>query len=135
MKDSLKVRFMQGREGEEFEGIISGVTAFGIFVELGDIFVEGLLRLTSLTDDYYEFHEKGYMLQGKRTNRVFKLGEPITVRVEHVNLESRQIELVLPGTPPRYGAKVAKFPKGGRGGSKRGGKAGGRPRGGGKRRR
>ena len=95
--DYLKVRFMADREGEEFEGIISGVTSFGIFVELAGIYVEGLLRLTNLHDDYYEFHEKQYCLIGKKTANVFRLGAPIKVEVRHVDMLKKEIDLGIPG--------------------------------------
>jgi len=91
--DSLKVRFMADREGEVFDGIISGITAFGIFVELGDIFVEGLLRVTSLYDDYYDYDEKDYSLTGKRTRKVYRLGSPIKVRIKSVDLLRKEIDL------------------------------------------
>jgi ribonuclease R len=91
--DALKVRFVADREGELFDGIISGVTAFGVFVELGDIFVEGLLRVTNLYDDYYEYDEKDYSLTGKRTGKVFRLGRPVKVRIKSVDLLRKEIDL------------------------------------------
>lgn len=91
--DALKVRFVADREGEQFDGIISGVTSFGLFVELGDIFVEGLLRVTGLYDDYYEYNEKDYSLTGKRTKKVFRLGRPIKVKIKSVDLLRKEIDL------------------------------------------
>jgi ribonuclease R len=88
-----RVRFMRDRIGEEFEGIISGVTAFGFFVELKEIFVEGLVRMTSLPDDYYQYHEKQYCLVGERTHRTFRIGDKVKVRVERVDVERRHIDL------------------------------------------
>ena len=67
--DRYRVRFMKEKIGEVFEGVISGVMAFGFFVELKDIFVEGLVRITSLHDDYYHYHEKRYCLIGERTHQ------------------------------------------------------------------
>jgi len=90
-----RVRFMRGRIGEEFEGIISGVTAFGFFVELKDIFVEGLVRVTSLHDDYYQYHEKRYCLVGERTHRTFRIGDAVRVRVDRVDVERRHIDFGL----------------------------------------
>lgn len=87
-----RIRFMKGKVGEEFEGVISGVTAFGFFVELKDIFVEGLVRVTSLHDDYYHYHEKRYCLVGERTHKTFKIGDEVKVRVERVDLEKRHID-------------------------------------------
>ena len=95
VKDMLKVRYMAGHEGETYDGIITGVTAFGIFVEMGDLMIEGLLRLTDLHDDYYEYHEKEHMLMGKRTKRIFRLGSPAKVLVKHVDVLKREITLGL----------------------------------------
>jgi ribonuclease R len=90
-----RVRFMKGKTGEEFEGIISGVTAFGFFVELKDIFVEGLVRVTSLDDDYYQYHEKKYSLVGERTHKAFRIGDKVRVRVDRVDVERRHIDFGL----------------------------------------
>jgi ribonuclease R len=87
-----RVRFMRDKIGEEFEGIISGVAAFGFFVELKDIFVEGLVRVTSLHDDYYQYHEKKYCLVGERTHKTFRLGDEVRVRVDRVDVERRHID-------------------------------------------
>ncbi len=87
-----RVRFMRDKIGEEFEGIISGVAAFGFFVELKDIFVEGLVRVTSLHDDYYQYHEKKYCLVGERTHKTFRLGDEVKVRVDRVDVERRHID-------------------------------------------
>jgi ribonuclease R len=90
-----RVRFMRDKIGEEFEGIISGVTAFGFFVELRDIFVEGLVRMTSLHDDYYQYHEKRYSLVGERTHKTFRIGDKVKVRVDRVDVERRHIDFGL----------------------------------------
>ena len=90
--DRYRVRFMKDKIGEEFEGVISGVTAFGFFVELKDIFVEGLVRITSLHDDYYQYHEKRYCLVGERTHKTFRIGDEIRVRVDRVDVERRHID-------------------------------------------
>jgi len=90
-----RVRFMRDKIGEEFGGIISGVTAFGFFVELQDIFVEGLVRMTSLHDDYYQYQEKKYCLMGERTHKTFRIGDKVKVRVERVDLERRHIDFGL----------------------------------------
>jgi ribonuclease R len=87
-----RVRFMKDKIGEEFEGIISGVAAFGFFVELKDIFVEGLVRVTSLHDDYYQYHEKRYCLVGERTHKTFRIGDEVKVRVDRVDVERRHID-------------------------------------------
>jgi len=93
--DRYRVRFMRDKVGEEFEGIISGVAAFGLFVELKDIFVEGLVRVTSLHDDYYQYHEKRYCLVGERTHRTFRIGDEVRVRVDRVDVERRHIDFGL----------------------------------------
>jgi len=90
-----RVRFMKDKIGEEFEGIISGVAAFGFFIELKDIFVEGLVRVTSLQDDYYQYHEKRYCLVGERTHKAFRIGDEVKVRVERVDVERRHIDFGL----------------------------------------
>ncbi len=93
--DRYRVRFMKDKTGEELEGIISGVTAFGFFVELKDIFVEGLVRVTSLHDDYYQYHEKKYCLAGERTHKMFRIGDEVRVRVDRVDVERRHIDFIL----------------------------------------
>jgi ribonuclease R len=90
-----RVRFMRDKIGEEFEGIVSGVTAFGFFVELKDIFVEGLVKVTSLHDDYYHYHEKKYCLVEERTHKTFKIGDEVRVRVDRVDVEKRHIDFGL----------------------------------------
>jgi len=93
--DRYRIRFMKEKVGEVFEGVISGVTAFGFFVELKDIFVEGLVRVTSLYDDYYHYHEKRYCLIGERTHKTFKIGDEVKVRLERVDVERRHIDFGL----------------------------------------
>jgi len=93
--DRYQVRFMREKIGEEFEGVISGVTAFGFFVELNDIFVEGLVRVTSLHDDYYHYHEKQYCLAGERTHKTFRIGDEVRVRVDRIDVERRHIDFGL----------------------------------------
>ena len=93
--DRYRVRFMKDKIGEEYEGIISGVAAFGFFVELNDIFVKGLVRMTSLHDDYYQYHEKKYCLVGERTHKTFRMGDTVKVRVDRVDVERRHIDFGL----------------------------------------
>ena len=93
--DRYRVRLMKEKVGEVFDGVISGVMAYGFFVELKDIFVEGLVRITSLHDDYYHYHEKRYCLIGERTHQTFKIGDEVKVRVERVDTERRQIDFGL----------------------------------------
>jgi ribonuclease R len=94
-----RVRFMKDKIGEVYVGVISGVTAFGFFVELREIFVEGLVRITSLHDDYYQYHEKKYCLMGERTHKTFRIGDEVKVRVERVDVERRHVDFGLVSKP------------------------------------
>ncbi|MCK5129242.1 MAG: ribonuclease R [Clostridiales bacterium] len=90
--DDLKMtEYMTERVGQEFDAVISGVTDFGIFAELENT-VEGLIRMTSLDDDYYEFEEQGYLLRGKRTGKVYKLGQHIRIKCIKADITMRQID-------------------------------------------
>ena len=90
-----KVRFMADKVGDEFEGYITGVSAFGLFIELVEHFVEGLVHVSTMADDYYRFIEKAHTLQGEKTGRVYRLGDKVTVQVVKVDMERRQIDLGL----------------------------------------
>ncbi len=91
----LKCEYMQDKVGKKFAGIISGVTNFGVFVELKDVFVEGLIHITSLKNDYYTFDAPHHRLVGKRSGAVYRLGDPIKVMVAKVNLDDREIGFEL----------------------------------------
>ncbi len=90
--DWLKCEYIKDRVGEEFEGIITNVTGFGLFVELKDIYVEGLVHVTSLKNDYYHFDPKSRKLKGERSGKVYHLGDRLKVRVTRVDLESKKID-------------------------------------------
>src|SRR3954449_4465185 len=90
-----KVRFMADKVGDEFDGYITGVTAFGLFIELIEHFVEGLVHISTMADDYYRFIERAHVLRGENTGRVFRLGDRVTVQVIRVDMERRQIDLGL----------------------------------------
>lgn len=92
--DAKKVEYMQNRIGEVYPGIISGVTSFGMFVELENT-VEGLVSLTSMTDDYYDYDPPGFRLVGQRTGKVYRLGDEVTVQVTRASVEDRQIDFTL----------------------------------------
>ena len=92
----LKCEFMQEHVGREFAGIITGVTGFGLFVELSAYFVEGLLHVTALRNDYYRFDPVKHRLTGERSHESYRLGDPINVLVAKVNLDDRQIDFELP---------------------------------------
>ncbi|MGA1842230.1 MAG: ribonuclease R [bacterium] len=93
--DLKRIRYMMNKLGEEYTGIISGVTSFGIFVELDEIFVEGLVHISSITDDFYHFYDTSQQLIGERTQNIFRLGDRVKIRVEKVDLERRQIDFGL----------------------------------------
>jgi ribonuclease R len=90
-----KVRFMADKVGEEFHGYIIGVAPFGLFVELIDHFVEGLVHISTMADDYYRYDERGHSLRGENTEKLYRLGDRINVQVTRVDMERRQIELAL----------------------------------------
>ena len=92
-----QVEFMSARIGQEFEGKISGVTEFGIYVELDENNCEGMVPLRDLTGDYYEFDERNYCLVGRRTHRVYALGDKVRIRVERANLERKILDFSLVG--------------------------------------
>jgi ribonuclease R len=99
--DLKKVEFMERHLGETFEGTISGVQAFGFFVRLHRYFVEGLVHVNSLDDDYYVFEEQRYSLVGQHTGRTFRLGDLVEVQVARVDKEARQIDFLLAGGSER----------------------------------
>ena len=90
-----KVRFMADKVGDEFHGYITGVAAFGLFVELVEHFVEGLVHMSSMADDYYRYLEQQHLLRGENTKRVFRLGDKVSVQVVRVDMERRQVDLGL----------------------------------------
>ena len=92
--DLKKVEFMLDKLGEEFDGIISGVTNYGIYVQLPNT-VEGLVRISTIEDDYYVYNEKHYCLIGERTRRILRLGDSVRVKVAKVDLIMRNIDFVL----------------------------------------
>ncbi len=90
-----KVRFMADKVGDEFEGYVTGVSAFGLFIELIEHFVEGMVHVSTMADDYYRFVEKAHLLRGERNGRVYRLGDKVRVQVIRVDMERRQIDLGL----------------------------------------
>lgn len=93
--DWLKCEYMLDKVGESFDGIISGVTGFGVFVELKEIYVEGLLHITSLKNDYYQFDASLHRLTGRKSGKSYHLGGPIKVIVARVDLDQREIDFEL----------------------------------------
>ena len=99
----LKCEFMQDRVGETFAGVITAVTGFGIFVELRDIYVEGLVHVTALPADYYHFDPVHHRLSGERSGRNFRLGDSVEVKVMRVDLDERKIDFELSQAKPGKG--------------------------------
>jgi ribonuclease R len=90
-----KVRFMADKVGDEFEGYVTGVTAFGLYVELIEHFVEGLVHVSTMADDYYRFVERAHILRGENKGKVYRLGDRVKVQVVKVDMERRQVDLGL----------------------------------------
>jgi ribonuclease R len=90
-----KVRFMADKVGDEFDGYVTGVSAFGLFVELIEHFVEGLVHISTMADDYYRFVERAHILRGENTGKEYRLGDKVSVQVVRVDMERRQIDLGL----------------------------------------
>ncbi|PUB87786.1 MAG: ribonuclease R [gamma proteobacterium symbiont of Ctena orbiculata] len=92
--DWLKCEYMQDKVGETFNGIITSVNSFGVFVELDEIYVDGLVHISALANDYYHYDPVGHRLTGERTGKVLRLGDPLTIVVAKVNLDDRKIDFV-----------------------------------------
>jgi ribonuclease R len=119
-----KVRFMADKLGEVFTGYVTGVQAFGLFVELEEVYVQGLVHVSSMTDDYYRFDERTHSLRGENTGKVYRLGDRVEVQLSAVKLEERKIDLVLvdvlaraaagrgPGRPPSRPPRSSRPPRG-----------------------
>jgi ribonuclease R len=90
-----KVRFMADKVGDEFDGYVTGVSAFGLYIELIEHFVEGMVHVSTMADDYYRFVEKSHFLKGENTGKVYRLGDRVTVQVIKVDMERRQVDLGL----------------------------------------
>lgn len=94
VKDIYKARYMEDRVGEEFIGIVSSVTSFGMFIEL-DNTVEGLVRLADMGDDYYIFDENTFTILGERTKKMYRIGDVVKIKVEKVNVDFKEIDFKL----------------------------------------
>ncbi len=90
-----KVRFMRDKVGEEFDGYVTGVASFGLFIELIEHFVEGLVHISTMADDYYRYLDTTHTLRGENTRKVYRLGDRVRVRLVKVDLDKRQVELGL----------------------------------------
>ncbi|MBD2857951.1 ribonuclease R [Spongiibacter sp. KMU-158] len=137
----LKCEFLQEHVGSEFEGVVTAATNFGLFVELQDLYIEGLIHITALPKDYYQFDQAHQRLVGERTRKVFQLGDTLKVQVLAVDLDERKIDLglvagaasaprkkpsvrealamgIMPGGKGKGSGKPARGSKGPRGGAK-----------------
>ena len=91
----LKCEYMENKVGEEFAGVISGVTNFGVFVQISELLIDGLVHVTSLSNDYYHFDAGALQLVGERSGKRYRLGDPLRVRVQRVDMETRRIDFGL----------------------------------------
>jgi len=101
-----KVKFMADKVGDEFEGYVTGVAAFGLFIELVEHFVEGMVHVSTMADDYYRYIETAHLLRGENTHKVYRLGDKVKVQVIRVNMELRQVDLGLVGEVAADGGRV-----------------------------
>jgi ribonuclease R len=90
----LKCEYMSDKVGDNFNGVISGVAGFGLFVELSDVFVEGLISVRDLKDDYFVFDDVHHQLKGERNGKIYRLGDMIKVKIASVNLDDRKIDFI-----------------------------------------
>jgi ribonuclease R len=104
----LKCEYLTDRVGEEYSGVVSAVTGFGLFVMLDDLYVEGLIHVTGLPKDYYYHEATQHRMVGERTGRVFRLGDRVKVRVVRVNLDERKIDFELAEQPKSTVSPTAK---------------------------
>jgi len=95
LEDRIKVFFMKDKLGEVYEGIVSHITSFGFFVELLDFFVEGLVLLSELHDDYYIFQEDKFRLMGRRTKKTYRIGDKVKVKVALADIEQNRLHFSL----------------------------------------
>ena len=95
IEDRIKVFFMKDKIGEIYEGLISHITSFGIFVELFDYFVEGVALLSELHDDYYVFQENRFRLFGRRTKKIYRIGDRIKVKVTLADTELNRLHFSI----------------------------------------
>lgn len=99
--DLKRAQLMTRRVGESFDAVVTGVTSFGLFVQPTTVFVEGLVPMAELGDDYYQYDELRAQLRGRRTGKVFRFGQQVRVRLAAANTEKRQLDFVLEGSSPR----------------------------------
>jgi ribonuclease R len=111
--DALKCEYMQDRVGDEFIGTVTSVTSFGLFVELNEIYVEGLVHISELSNDYYHFDPVHHSLSGERSQKSYRLGDSVEVKVVRVDLDEKKIDLQMVGlkqSAKKFGKSKAKKP-------------------------
>lgn len=106
----LKCEYLRERVGQDFDGVVSAVTAFGLFIELNDLYVEGLVHITSLPQDYYHHEVAQHRLVGERSRRVFRLGDLLRVKVARVDLDERKVDFDLVEVKTSRGKNVSAKP-------------------------
>jgi len=110
--DWLKCEYMLDKVGEDFDGIITSVTGFGLFIELSDIYVEGLVHVTGLGEDYFQFDPSHHRMVGERTRKIYRLGDKVRVQVARVDLDERKIDFDMVFDEPQQ--KKPKKPRKGK---------------------
>lgn len=100
-----QVEYMMQYLGEEFDGVVSGVSEWGIYVEVIETKCEGMISMRELTDDYYEYHDREYALVGRQTGKRYTIGDPIRIRVAQANLERRYLDFTFSDTKSSDGIK------------------------------
>jgi VacB/RNase II family 3'-5' exoribonuclease len=91
----LQIRYLEGHTGKVFEGIVSGVSEYGIYIEISENLIEGMVRLKELNDDYYILDEKNFRLVGRRRKKVYRIGDKVRVKVLKTDIEKKWIDFVL----------------------------------------
>lgn len=104
----LKCEFMSHRLGQEFDGVIASVTGFGLFVKLPELYIEGLVHISALNNDYYRFEPSRQALIGERSGELFRLGDPVRIQVARVDLDERRIDFVLVARDGKVSLPAAK---------------------------
>ncbi len=99
--DAMRVWFMRDRVGEEYEGMVVGVTPYGLKVRLKDFYVEGFIHVSYMTDDFYRYNERTISLSGRNTGRTFRIGDMLDVRIDRVDMEEREILFGIPSRPQK----------------------------------
>ncbi len=101
--DAMRVWFMKDKVGDEYEGMVVGVTPYGLRLRLKEFYVEGFIHVSYMTDDFYRYNERSISLSGRNTGRTFRIGDELIVRVDKVDMEEREISLGIISRPPRRG--------------------------------